>query len=206
MNETGRDAIDEAASADAIDAIVYDLDGTLVRLAVDWRTVASDVDRVLRERGVDPPEGLWAMLEFADASGYREVVEATIGEHEREGARRSERLALAGALAGEVEREGGEPGNAERVPIGICSLNCESACRLALETHGLADQVQTVVGRDSVPTYKPDPEPLLATIEALGTTPKRTLFIGDSERDERTAARAGTRFAYVSEVRSDGAE
>ena len=206
MNETGRDAIDEAVSADAIDAIVYDLDGTLVRLAVDWRTVAGDVDRVLRERGVDPPEGLWAMLEFADANGYREVVEATIGEHEREGARRSERLALAGALAGEVEREGGEPGNAERVPIGICSLNCESACRLALETHGLADQVQSVVGRDSVPTYKPDPEPLLATIEALGATPERTLFIGDSERDERTAARAGTRFAYVSEVRSDGAE
>jgi phosphoglycolate phosphatase len=206
MSETARSAIDEAVSADAIDAIVYDLDGTLVRLTVDWGAVASDVDRVLRERGADPPEGLWAMLEFADKSGYREVVETTIGEHEREGARRSERLALAGALVEEIEREGGEPGNTERVPIGICSLNCESACRLALWTHGLAGRVGSVVGRDSVSTYKPDPEPLLATIEALGATPERTLFVGDSERDERTAARAGTRFVYVSEGRSDGVE
>ncbi|PSP72778.1 phosphoglycolate phosphatase [Halobacteriales archaeon QS_3_64_16] len=212
MNETERVAIDEAVSANALDAIVYDLDGTLVRLAVDWGAVASDVDRVLRNQGVDPPEGLWTMLEFADSNGYREVVEATIAEHEREGARRSERLALAAALAEEIEQERGERGDdderSERseIPIGICSLNCESACRLALETHELADRVGSVVGRDSVSTYKPDPEPLLATIEALGATPERTLFVGDSERDERTAARAGSRFAYVSELRSDGGE
>jgi phosphoglycolate phosphatase len=200
MNETERDAISEAASADAIDAVVYDLDGTLVRLAVDWGAVATDVDRALRERGVDPPEGLWAMLEFADESGYREIVEATIGEHEREGARRSECLPLAGRLAGS-DRERTEN---EGISIGVCSLNCEAACRVALETHGITDRVESVVGRDSVSTYKPDPEPLLATIEALGAVPERTLFVGDSERDERTAARAGTRFVYVSELRSDG--
>lgn len=178
-------------------AVVYDLDGTLVRLTVDWGTVAADVERVLRSRGVDPPAGLWAMLEFAESEGHREAVEETIGEHEREGARQSKRLPLADALAA---AEGNDS------PVGICSLNCEGACRIALETHGLADRVDCVVGRDSVSTYKPDPGPLLTVVEALGATPERTLFVGDSERDERTAARAGTRFVYVSELVSDDAD
>jgi phosphoglycolate phosphatase len=191
------------SGADGPDAIVYDLDGTLVRLIVDWEAVATEVDRVLRNRGVDPPRGLWAMLEFAETHGHREAVEEVIGEHEREGARRSERLALADVLAAGNGRKGREESDGrERLPTGVCSLNCEGACRVALETHGLAGRVDHVVGRDSVATYKPDPEPLLTTVEALGATPERTLFVGDSERDERTATRAGTRFAYVSDLRS----
>jgi phosphoglycolate phosphatase len=205
---TGLDGFD-SGDVDDFDAIVYDLDGTLVRLAVDWEAVATDVDRVLRDRGITPPQGLWAMLEFAEREGHREVVEGTIGEHEREGARRSERLALADVLADGGEHKGNgrrESERSDRVPVGICSLNCEGACRLALEVHGLAARVDHVVGRDSVTTYKPDPEPLLAAIEALDATPERTLFVGDSERDERTATRAETDFRYVSELRSRDAD
>ena len=35
------------------DAVVYDLDGTLVDLAVDWDAVARDVASLLEARGVD---------------------------------------------------------------------------------------------------------------------------------------------------------
>ena len=54
-----------------------------------------------------------------------------------------------------------------------------------------------VIGRDTVETFKPDPESLLAAVDRLGVRPERTLFVGDSERDAETADRAGTRFAYV---------
>ena len=185
----------DAVEDGPLDAIIYDLDGTLVRLAVDWGTIAVDVGRVLRSQGIDPPAGLWAMLEFAEDNGHRAVVEETIGEHEREGARRSERLALADAL---------DPDG--RPPIGVCSLNCEAACRIALSVHGLVDRVDCVVGRDSIGTYKPDPAPLLAAVERLDATPERTLFVGDSERDERTAARARTRFVYAAEFQPAGPE
>ena len=188
--------LDHIDDIDDIDAIIYDLDGTLVRLTVDWGTVAADVESVLRSRDCDPPAGLWAMLAFAEEHGYREAVEETIGRHERDGARNSERLALADTLANERER----------TPTGVCSLNCEDACRIALETHSLTGFVDRVVGRDSVSTYKPDPDPLLAVVDALGAVPERTLFVGDSERDERTAERAGTRFVYVSELLSDDAD
>jgi len=164
--------------------LVFDLDGTLVRLTVDWGRVADAVAGTLEERGVAPPENLWAMLETAETAGHREAVEAVIGEFERDGARNSERLPAA-----------------ETVPsgrVGVCSLNCEEACHIALETHAI-DGVGAVVGRDTVTTEKPDPEPLLETVERLGGEPSGTLFVGDSERDERTAERAGTEYAYVSE-------
>jgi len=167
------------------DAYVYDLDGTLVTLDVDWDDVADEVAAVLRARGIEVPDAdLWAMLERSNETGYRRKVDETIAEFEREGARTAEKLVLADALPHEI-------------PVGVCSLNSESACRIALETYGLDSAVDFVVGRDSVATEKPHPEPLLRTVDGLGVSPERTLFIGDSERDYETAENAGTAFVYA---------
>jgi len=167
-------------------AVVYDLDGTLVTLAVNWDAVASDVIAVYEDSGIDATgAGLWSLLEDAANHGIAEEVEEAISRHEREGARRSRRCGLADELS------------TRSVPVGVCSLNCEAACRIALDTHSLAADVDAVVGRDSVATHKPDPEPLLATIEALGVDPADAVFIGDSPRDKETADRAGVAFEYV---------
>ncbi|WP_435193921.1 HAD family hydrolase [Natronomonas sp. EA1] len=160
---------------------VFDLDNTLVRLTVDWEQVAQEAAAALREEGVDPPHDLWGMLDVGDETGTRHVVEAVISAHEREGAHASERLPAADRLP-----EG---------PVGVCSLNCTDACHIALDRHDI--EVDAVVGRDSGPWEKPDPEPLLATIDALGGDPSEALFIGDSETDERCAERAGVAFLYV---------
>lgn len=167
------------------DAVVYDLDGTLVRLAVDWSAVHRDVVARLRETDIAvDDESLWELLGRAHSEGFAPAVEEVIAGHERRGARTAELLPTAGELPCSV-------------PVGVCSLNAEAACRLALAQHGLADHVDAVVGRDSVGTYKPDPQPLLATLRALSTTPGQALFVGDSERDARTAERAGVAFEYV---------
>ncbi len=168
------------------EAVVYDLDGTLVHLAVNWGVVASDVRTVYEEAAIDPPAGgLWELMDAAENVGVGAAVESAVADHEREGARNSHRLAHADDL---LERE---------VPIGVCSLNCEAACRLALDAHGLTEDVDVVIGRDTVPTRKPNPEPLLTAIEKLGASPGRSLFIGDSPSDEETADRAGVAFEFV---------
>jgi phosphoglycolate phosphatase-like HAD superfamily hydrolase len=170
---------------DDVSAVVYDLDGTLVDLVVDWDEVARDVARVLEDHGVDASDAdLWQMLDLADETNARDPVEEVIGEHECEGARLSTRLPHADEL---VECE---------LPVGVCSLNCEAACHVGLETHDLAECVDAVVGRDSVATRKPNPEPLRATLRALGVD-GNALFVGDSRRDELTAERAGITFEYV---------
>jgi phosphoglycolate phosphatase len=169
------------------DAVVYDLDGTLVQLDVDWGAVAEEAATALSDRGVDTAGmNLWDVLETAEEAGHREQVEDVIAAHEREGARTSRRL----PTADELPRD---------VPVGVCSLNGEAACRLALETHGIDGHVAAVVGRDTVDTYKPDPEPLLTAIRELSADPGRALFVGDSERDAEAARRAGVPFQYVGE-------
>jgi len=171
------------------DGVVYDLDGTLVHLDVAWDAVRDDVAAAYRAAGVDPGDrDLWTLLEAAGGNDLAATVEATIARHERDGAEASRYLPLADALAGETR------------PVGVCTLNCEAAARDALDVHALADDVDAVVGRDTVTECKPHPEPLLATVDRLGLDPGDVVFVGDSERDERTAVAAGTAFAYADAV------
>lgn len=170
----------------AYDALVYDLDGTLVHLDVDWDRVTEETAAILSARGVDiGGMNLWDVLQTADEQGVRRQVEETIRDHERAGARSADRLPIADRLPADV-------------PVAVCSLNCEAACRIALELHGLDRHVATIVGRDTLSTHKPDPAPLLAAIRALDAQPSRSLFVGDTERDELTAERAGVQFEWAS--------
>jgi phosphoglycolate phosphatase len=174
----------------AYDAVVYDLDGTLVRLDVDWDAVTADAAAVLADRGVDTAGmDLWDLLERAESGGYRSAVEAVIADHERAGARTSDRLPLADELP-------------VAQPTAVCSLNCEAACRIALEQHGIDGHVDAVVGRDTVETHKPDPEPLLAALRPFSVDPGSALFVGDTRRDADTAREAGVAFEYVADRRS----
>jgi phosphoglycolate phosphatase len=172
---------------DGYAAIVYDLDGTLVDLDVDWEAARRDAAAVLRARGIDTAEmGLWDVLEAAEPNGAFDRVNDAIAEHERAGARRARRLDTVDALPHDV-------------PVGVCSLNSESACRIALELHGIDVHVDALVGRDTVETYKPDPAPLLETIRRIGAAPANAMFIGDSERDAVTADRAGVDYLDVAD-------
>ncbi|GAA0514515.1 phosphoglycolate phosphatase [Halorubrum aquaticum] len=176
---------------DAADAIVYDLDGTLLELAVDWDAVAEDVVGVYAEHALIPPTGdLWSLLDAAADYGVEAAVEETIADHERAGASASTLLSLGERLAA------GEDDH----PAAVCSLNCEEACRIALETHGLEGAIEAVIGRDTAETHKPEPESLLAAVDALGAEPERAVFVGDSESDAVTADRAGVPFVSVADL------
>ncbi|MXR42696.1 HAD hydrolase-like protein [Halobaculum sp. WSA2] len=167
------------------DAVVFDLDGTLVDLAVDWDAAASDAIDLFERNGHDVAGAdLWGLLERADDAGLRPELESVLADHETRGATESTRLPHADHLP-------------LPVPVGVCSLNCETACRTALDRHDLAPHVGAVVGRDSVATYKPDPAPLVATLRDLDVSEERALFVGDSERDAVTARRAGVDFRWV---------
>lgn len=172
-----------------IRAVVYDLDGTLVSLTVDWDEVQTAVEAVYRRAGIEVEEnGLWELLLSAESVGLGPEVEETISGYEQEGARNSIRLEYADHLF------------SHELHVGVCSLNCEAACRIALEEHGLLDRVAMIVGRDSVSQHKPHPLPLRTVIEKLGSDVDETLFLGDSERDKETADRAGVAFEYASSL------
>jgi phosphoglycolate phosphatase len=59
-----------------------------------------------------------------------------------------------------------------------------------LARKGLEGFFSHVFGGDAFPRKKPDPMPLLATCQALGTLPAHTLMLGDSQNDAQAARAA----------------
>lgn len=169
------------------EAVAYDLDGTLIRLDVDWDAAARDAGAALEAHGVDAAGlSLWEILETATDRGHGPAVSEAIADHERRGARSGERLPLADSLPRDL-------------PVGVCSLNAESACRVALDRLGVAERVDVVVGRDTTSAYKPDPEPLRYLAESVGVDPSALLFVGDTDRDRETAEAAGVDYEWASD-------
>ena len=60
-----------------------------------------------------------------------------------------------------------------------------------LKAKGLDGYFEKVFGGDAFERKKPDPLPLIKTCEALGTDPVRTLMVGDSSNDAQAARAAG---------------
>src|SRR6056297_2519181 len=76
--------------------------------------------------------------------------------------------------------------------LGLCTNKPYRPCLSVLRHLGMEGFFTEILGGDSLPVKKPDPAPLLATYAAMGPGPR--VFVGDSEVDAETAARAGVPF------------
>ena len=75
--------------------------------------------------------------------------------------------------------------------LGICTNKPIGPTRAVLAAFGLDSMIEHVIGGDSLPQRKPQPEPLWNVIRALGGTPERAVMIGDSAVDIACAEAAG---------------
>jgi phosphoglycolate phosphatase len=75
--------------------------------------------------------------------------------------------------------------------LGVCTNKPIGPTRALLAALGLDSLIEAVIGGDSLPQRKPQPEPLLTVIRALGGTPDRAVLIGDSAVDLACAEAAG---------------
>ena len=73
----------------------------------------------------------------------------------------------------------------------VCTNKIERPARLLLEKLGVAGRFAFICGQDTFGVAKPDPIPLLRTIQAARGEKTRTLMIGDSKTDIATARAAG---------------
>lgn len=75
--------------------------------------------------------------------------------------------------------------------VGICTNKPEGLADQLLRALGVRDDFAALVGADTLPVRKPDPEPLRETVRRCGGDPARTVLIGDSDTDRNTARAAG---------------
>lgn len=178
-------------------AIVFDLDGTLVDSAPDLHVA---LNLVLAAEGA-APVSLDETRSFI-GHGIPNLVNAA---RESRGIDRARQLAMTEAMfahyldapAALSRLYDGVPETLSLLrdrghPLGLCTNKAMVPTRAILAALGLAEFFPVVVAGDSIAQKKPDPAPLLAAFAPLGPP---LLYVGDSEVDAETAARARIPFA-----------
>ncbi|SFK49901.1 HAD-IA family hydrolase [Shimia haliotis] len=178
--------------------VVFDLDGTLADTSGDLIAAANycfcdmgfgDVLDVQADAGVALrggrrmlTEGLTRMGRFDEATVDRfypvllEAYRANIAEHT---------FFFPGAL------EAVDALRAQGYGVGICTNKPEALAEQLMQALGAREAFGALVGADTLPVRKPDPEPLRETARRLGGDPAQTILIGDSDTDRNTAKAAG---------------
>ena len=75
--------------------------------------------------------------------------------------------------------------------VAICTNKPERLARILMETLGGLERFGALLGADSLPVRKPDPQHVLETIARAGGRADKAVMIGDTENDREAAANAG---------------
>jgi HAD superfamily hydrolase (TIGR01509 family) len=87
---------------------------------------------------------------------------------------------------------------------GIVSSNALTVISAILAREGLATAFDAIVARDDVTLLKPSPQGLLRCCAAMGVTPERCIYVGDSATDiEAARAASMTGFGVRAGMSSD---
>jgi phosphoglycolate phosphatase len=180
-----------------IDAVLFDLDGTLVDTAPD---LAAALNRVRAGRGLAPVP-LERLRPFAshgargligagmgvapEDPAYEALREAFLAQYASAVCVQSALFATAGALLDAIE--------ARALAWGIVTNKATRYTVPLLDALRLAPRVRAVVCGDTMPFAKPHPAPLRAAAERLGVVPDRCVYVGDAERDVSAGVAAGMR-------------
>lgn len=74
--------------------------------------------------------------------------------------------------------------------VGIATNKPEGLAQTLLERLGIRDAFASLVGADTLPVRKPDPEHLFEAARRAGGTPELTCLVGDTATDRNTAKAA----------------
>jgi len=186
--------------------ILLDLDGTLVDTVPD---LAFCVDAMMDQLGL-PTHGEEKVRNWVGNGMERFVRRALVGNIKGEPNealfKRAYPLFMQLYAENTSQRSVVYPGvcdaldymQAMEYPLGCVTNKAGSFTETLLKDLGLRDYFGVVVSGDTLPTKKPDPQPLLHAARKLNAVPLQSLMIGDSVNDVRAARSAGFQVVCVS--------
>ncbi|HSF20605.1 MAG TPA: HAD-IA family hydrolase [Burkholderiales bacterium] len=184
-----------------IQAVLFDLDGTLADTAPD---LTYALNRVRGTRGL-PPLPLAATRPVA-SQGARGLIGAGFSIHPGDpgyDALRDEFLAVyAENLCRETRLFAGIPELLDRLearalPWGVVTNKAERFTFPLLDLLKVRSRSACVIGGDTTGRIKPHPDPLLAASRAIGLAPQSCIYLGDDRRDVEAGHAAGMKTAIA---------
>jgi phosphoglycolate phosphatase len=185
------------------DAVVFDLDGTLIDSAGD---IASALNAALAKRGLAP----FTVPQVTDmiGGGIPKLVERALLAH---GVSRIGLMPLATdflriyrdnlvvkTVLFDGAREMLESLRGQNKRLGLCTNKQHELTIEILKQLDIAHYFSAVIGERLGRPRKPDPAPLRGILTALGVQPKRAVMVGDSAADVGCARAANVACVVVS--------
>ncbi len=178
-----------------VDAVLFDLDGTLLDSAPDLGFAANQL-RIAR--GMEPlPQshyrpfvgtGVRGMLRIAlgvtpEAPDFEQLKEAFFVAYEQCMGQHSQLFAQVPQLVAALQAQG--------IAWGIVTNKSERFTLPIVQSQPVLVAAHAVVCGDTTAHSKPHPEPLLEAARRAGIAPARCIYVGDDERDMIAARAAG---------------
>ena len=178
--------------------VVFDLDGTLADTSGDLIAAANACFHALGlgrplDRGRDSAtafHGGRAMLRLGferTGGGSEAAVDAEYPKLLDHYARRidAETRLYPGAM------EAVETLRGQGYRTAVCTNKPEGLAETLLSRLGVRDRFAALIGADTLPVRKPDPAPYVEACRRAGGEAARSVLVGDTDTDRRTAAAAG---------------
>ena len=180
----------------AIEAIIFDLDGTLAHFNLDFKSLRSEVRTYLISTHVpvsvlDVNESIFEMLKKSEIFvknnskyniAFDEIRTRALSIAEKY---EMEAASTTNLLTGAVETL--KELHKMNVKIGLCTTSSEKASNYILQRFKIDGFFKVVISRDKVKYVKPHTEQFELALKALGVRPKATVIVGDSVVDMQSA-------------------
>ena len=175
-------------------AVLFDLDGTLIDTAPDMVTV---LQQIQQEHGIEPAGYDLARSYVSNGAiglltlGFPEVhIEFGDELHQQYLERYAEMICQESRIFAGLDELLDQLDDIE-CPWGIVTNKPEQLTEPLLIALGLAERSSCIVSGDTLSVRKPDPAPLLLGCDLIGVDAETSIYIGDAERDIEAGRRAG---------------
>jgi phosphoglycolate phosphatase len=188
-----------------IEALIFDLDGTLVDTAPDLHAATNHVLGLIDRPAISMAElrafvghGAMNLIERGIAATGDAVDKATLKKLHAQfltyyGENISDHSVVFDGLLDVLDKA-----QARGLKMGVCTNKVEGLSHKLLTELNMMQRFGSLVGGDTLPIMKPDPAPLVEAAARLGVASKNYMMVGDSETDIRTAQNAGVPILAVS--------
>jgi phosphoglycolate phosphatase len=180
-----------------IEAVLFDLDGTLIDSAPDLGAAA---DQMRLARGMDSlPDEAYRPHAGAGARGMLGVAFGMAPDHAEFDAMREEffqnyeQRMTQSTLAFEGVADLIATLESRALPWGVVTNKSSRFTDPLTRSMPLFDMAKTIISGDTTAHSKPHPEPLLEAARRMGVDPGRCVYVGDDERDIVAGLAAGMR-------------